>query len=133
MQKYIDIDIFGRCGKPVVCPGEGTCDLTKDCSRMQADCFKNMAKMYKFYLAFENSICDDYATEKFFKPMSHPIVPVVMGGAKYSEIAPKSAYIDVNDFDSPKSLANHLKYLDRHWVEYMAHFDWRTTHEKFVR
>ncbi len=34
---------------------------------------------HKFYLAFENSICKDYVTEKFFTRMGH-MVPIVMGG-----------------------------------------------------
>ncbi len=32
----------------------------------------------KFYLSFENTLCDQYVTEKFFKRMAHPILPVVM-------------------------------------------------------
>ena len=36
-----------------------------------------------FYMAFENSICDDCATEKFYRSLLYPIVPVVMGGANY--------------------------------------------------
>ena len=38
---------------------------------------------HMFYMAFENSICDDYATEKFYRSLLYPIVPVVMGGANY--------------------------------------------------
>ena len=38
---------------------------------------------HMFYMAFENSICDDYATEKFHRSLLYPVVPVVMGGANY--------------------------------------------------
>ena len=37
-----------------------------------------------FYLAFENSKCDDYVTEKFFATSKMDIVPIVMGGSNYS-------------------------------------------------
>ena len=38
---------------------------------------------YKFYLAFENSNCDYYITEKFFNPIRRAdIIPVVMGASK---------------------------------------------------
>ena len=37
-----------------------------------------------FYLAFENSKCDDYVTEKFFATAKMDIVPIVMGGSNYS-------------------------------------------------
>ncbi len=34
---------------------------------------------YKFYLAFENSFCDDYVSEKFWRTMTMYLVPIVMG------------------------------------------------------
>ena len=52
--KYINVDIFGACG-------------TNRCPRTSAArCFSLLDKEYKFYLAFENSNCQDYITEKFF-------------------------------------------------------------------
>ncbi len=33
---------------------------------------------FKFYLAFENALCKDYVTEKFFSRVGH-ILPVVKG------------------------------------------------------
>lgn len=54
LQKYIDVDIYGGCG-------------TKNCPRHSGDrCLEVLAKEYKFYLAFENSNCRDYITEKFY-------------------------------------------------------------------
>jgi len=38
---------------------------------------------YKFYLAFENSLCTDYITEKFYQTLNRDIIPVVMGGGQY--------------------------------------------------
>ena len=49
------VDVFGACGK-----------LT--CTRDDEDaCFNMLKKDYKFYLAFENSNCQYYITEKFFR------------------------------------------------------------------
>lgn len=54
LQKYIQVDIYGSCG-------------SKRCPRSQSkNCFEMLNKEYKFYLAFENSNCQDYITEKFF-------------------------------------------------------------------
>ena len=37
----------------------------------------------KFYISFENSLCDDYATEKFFHVQTFTTaVPIVMGETK---------------------------------------------------
>ena len=33
----------------------------------------------QFYLAFENSHCQDYITEKFWRALDKGIVPIVMG------------------------------------------------------
>ena len=41
-------------------------------------------EQYYFYLSFENSLCDQYITEKFFKILfsNSTLVPVVMGAPK---------------------------------------------------
>ncbi|XP_018012174.1 glycoprotein 3-alpha-L-fucosyltransferase A [Hyalella azteca] len=52
--RYIGVDIYGACG-------------TKRCPRSSSTrCFDMLNRDYKFYLAFENSNCRDYITEKFF-------------------------------------------------------------------
>ena len=37
------------------------------------------SKKYKFYLAFENSNCNEYITEKFWRYLSYGLVPVAFG------------------------------------------------------
>ena len=37
---------------------------------------------FRFYLSFENALCEDYITEKFFTLLKSNIVPVVMGPPK---------------------------------------------------
>jgi hypothetical protein len=38
---------------------------------------------------------------------------------------PKSAYIDVRDYQSPSQLADYLSYLDSNKTAYNAYFSWR--------
>lgn len=49
----------------------------------------------RFYLAFENCLCPDYATEKLHR-MEHYMVPVVMKRAVYQNVAPSDSFIAVH-------------------------------------
>ena len=51
--KYVPVDVYGRCG-PL------------KCSRKSKECFEKLNEEYRFYLAFENSNCKSYITEKFY-------------------------------------------------------------------
>lgn len=75
LRKYINVDVFGNCGK--------TCPIFYKNSNIKGDCKEILSKEYKFYFAFENSICNDYITEKFFDILKYNVIPVVMGGGKY--------------------------------------------------
>ncbi|KAI1299182.1 Alpha-(1,3)-fucosyltransferase C [Halotydeus destructor] len=113
LSQYISVDIYGKCG-------------TFECPRSKGTaCFEETAKKYKFYLAFENSICSDYVTEKLFNWLEYPIVPVVMGGANYSSILPPNSFIDALDF-TPSALAAYLKTMDEQ--RYNKYFDWRQSY-----
>ncbi|KAK6195179.1 hypothetical protein SNE40_000656 [Patella caerulea] len=115
LRKYIPVDFYGRCG-----------NLT--CKKSH-DCFISNAKIYKFYLSFENSLCKDYVSEKFFRPESLDIVAVTRGGANYSKIAPAKTYIDTSDFKSVKDLANFLLYLDRNDTAYRQYLENKHSYE----
>ena len=112
LQKHIKVDIYGKCG-------------TIKCHKATSEKCNEMIEPYKFYLAFENSFCADYITEKVWKSLLYGIVPVVMGGADYKNYLPKHSYIDVADFKSPKHLADYLTLLDRDDAMYSEYFKWR--------
>ncbi|KAI6171861.1 Glyco-tran-10-N domain-containing protein [Aphelenchoides besseyi] len=80
---------------------------------------------YYFYLAFENSNCEDYITEKFDNLLQLPVVPIVMKRSVYAKILPSNAFVAVDDFDSAKDLADHLKFLMDHPYEYFKLIEWR--------
>ena len=110
--KHMDIDIYGDCG-PLKCP------------KYEHACQELLRNKYKFYLSFENSICQDYVTEKFSRALSNDIVPVVLGGVAYTDYLPKSAFIDVADFSSPKALSEYLHFLDENDDKYNEYFSWK--------
>jgi alpha-1,3-fucosyltransferase len=97
LSQYIKVDIYGACG-PLECK-----------PWLSDQCFEMVERNYKFYLAFENSLCRDYVTEKLIKTMQYDIVPVVFGGANYLDFVPPNSYVNALQFQSPKSLAQHLK------------------------
>ena len=95
------------------------------------ECLSLVEKKYKFYLSFENAFCDDYVTEKFWRILGLQVIPVVLGGANYSEIAPKKSFINVNDFQSPAELAKYLLYLDANVTAYAEYFEWKKYFDRF--
>ncbi|XP_015781404.1 alpha-(1,3)-fucosyltransferase C-like [Tetranychus urticae] len=113
LSKYIPVDIYGACGNHTCLP------------KMSQDCYKTLADKYYFYLSFENSICSDYVTEKFFFIMNYPIVPIVFGGADYKKIAPSNSFIDALSYESPRSLAEYLKHLLENPDDYNSYFNWK--------
>ena len=87
-------------------------------------CHEYIEKNYMFYLSIENSICEDYVTEKFWKFLNGNLVPVVLGGANYDKIAPPHSFINAMDFSSPNDLAEYLKYLISNSTAYNEYFKW---------
>lgn len=59
----LGVDIYGSCGKGRVAKWEE----------------KHLLSSYQFYLAFENSNCRDYISEKFFKVLDKYTIPIVRG------------------------------------------------------
>lgn len=120
LSKYISVDIYGACG-------------SLRCPRSQAKtCFDMLDADYKFYLAFENSNCKDYITEKFFvNGLGHNVLPIVMGAhpTDYSKSAPYRSYIHVDEFESPRELAEYLHRLDNDDELYNSYFRWKGTGE----
>lgn len=80
---------------------------------------------YMFYLSFENSLCIDYVTEKIFDIMQRNIIPVVYGGANYTRFLPPHSYINAEDFETVKELADYLQYIAKNPEEYVSYFWWR--------
>jgi glycosyl transferase family 10 (putative fucosyltransferase) len=81
---------------------------------------------FKFTLAFENAIAQDYVTEKLYDPLVMGSVPVYLGAPNVERFAPSpDCYIDVRDFAGPEALAEYLLELDRDDDAYQRYFDWK--------
>ena len=113
VNKHVPVETYGKCGANQ-CPA--------------STCSEILSK-YKFYLAFENSICKDYVTEKFWEALRRKQVPVVMGGARYKELAPPHSYIDINEFKDIKILAQFLIQLSKDEKEYNKYLEWTKSYK----
>ncbi|CAH1790528.1 unnamed protein product [Owenia fusiformis] len=115
LQKYMSIDVFGKCGK------------TPTCGRF--DCVQQFAKEYKFYLSFENAKCKEYITEKLFlNAYLSNMVPIVLGGytrQDYERIAPPDSFIYSGDYKNASILAAYIQSLDKDDSKYLDYFKWR--------
>ncbi|XP_063417321.1 4-galactosyl-N-acetylglucosaminide 3-alpha-L-fucosyltransferase 9-like [Mytilus trossulus] len=109
LSKYIDVDIYGGCGKPCLFEGE--------------DCKIHLSKSYRFYLSFENSLCKDYMSEKIFRMYSDSIdfIPIVRGAPNAKDYLPQKTYISTSDFQSPQKLAAFLKTISRDKTRYISY------------
>lgn len=113
LKKLMKVDVYGHCG-------------TLDCPRSNhGHCMALLDADYKFYLSFENSLCTDYVTEKFFGALSVNVVPVVWGFGNYSAIAPRHSFIDALAFPSVRALADYLLYLNTNDTAYNQYFRWK--------
>lgn len=82
---------------------------------------------YRFTLAFENAIDEDYVTEKLFDPLLMGSVPVYLGAPNVDAFAPgDDCFIDAARFDSPRALAAHLLALAADETSYQRHHRWRS-------
>ncbi|ELU05616.1 hypothetical protein CAPTEDRAFT_145523 [Capitella teleta] len=104
LQKHYPVDIYGHCGKKEICREAVG-------SQMRSNCISDFLEKYKFYLAFENSYCENYYTEKVVKTTRVKTIPVVLGLPNYTEIFGAGTHVNARDFPSPKDLATHLHKL----------------------
>ena len=79
-------------------------------------------RQYKFYLAFENSFCQDYVSEKSLFPYKnfrkHFHVPVMRGGFHYDKYLPSDIFVNAGHFQSAQELGQYLALLGNNVTRY---------------
>lgn len=87
---------------------------------------RNLIAKYKFVLAFENSNCFDYVTEKILDPWMVGVVPVYMGAPNILDYAPSNnSLIRVDQFKTPQHLAHFLNKVAKDEQLYNRYLEWR--------
>jgi len=115
MMKQVDVHAYGPCLQ--------NRRLDLDLGRMTK--LENIVR-YKFTIAFENSVSDDYVSEKLFDALFAGSVPVYRGARNVDEFLPgERCLINAADFAGPRELADYLRYLDGNEQAYAEYMAWR--------
>ncbi|EYB88013.1 hypothetical protein Y032_0253g254 [Ancylostoma ceylanicum] len=116
LSRYINVTIGGKCAMNKY--DVDLCPVGKSCSELYGQ--------YPFYLAVENSVCKDYITEKYWDRTSIPSIPIVMRRKIYeSSNMPPHSFIAMDDYSSPREMAEHLLRLESDKKAYAEYFAWR--------
>ncbi|CEF63999.1 Alpha-(1,3)-fucosyltransferase C [Strongyloides ratti] len=113
LKKYIPVNQYGLCNNRY---------LNYDRSSKE---FRKKYEEHFFYIALENSNCEDYITEKYFSRVHFNSIPIVGYRKYYQNIAPNNSFIAIDDFNSPKEMANFLYFLIKNKNEYLKYFEYR--------
>ncbi|KAK3604613.1 hypothetical protein CHS0354_027466 [Potamilus streckersoni] len=109
LSKYINVDQYGECGR--------------GCPRNRDSCDK-LHPSYKFYLAFENSFCRDYITEKYWRRYTYRQIPVVAWRQDYSGLVIPKSYINVFDFPDIDAAGRYIADVDKNETLFNSYFEW---------
>ena len=110
LMEYIEIDLY---------------DNKQQSTNFNTEKLDYLSK-YKFVIAFENTIDDDYVTDIFFDPLIAGSVPIYLGAPNIEDFAPgDNCFVDVRKFENTQSLAHFINacYEDEHL--YDKFFDWK--------
>ena len=113
MMQHVTVHIYGKCGSASLI-GSTLFGITDD-----------VIQQHKFYLAFENSNCLGYISEKLWNPLREGAIPVVMGNsASYKRYAPPGSYIDTSLFDTAEELVKYIHTVAMNETLYRSYFKW---------
>ncbi|OWF45055.1 Alpha-(1,3)-fucosyltransferase C [Mizuhopecten yessoensis] len=112
----VDIHIYGGCGD-------------YSCPRAQEkSCLGELDQHYKYYLAFENSFCDGYITEKPFKMYWNDLytIPITRGlTERYDMFLPPGSFLNTDDFPSIEKLGEEMNAISKNKSRFESFFNWR--------
>lgn len=122
LTRHFPIDNYGTCFKNAdvsclpMCQGISSMYDEKVC----------IASQYLFHFAFENSIDEDYVTEKVYHGLQSDTVTVYLGAPNIDDFLPViDSVVKVSDFATTEELAKYLIYLAHNETAYNFYRHWR--------
>ena len=124
LRAHIQIDEMGKCGSV----------RDEVCDARRPECYENLAKRYLFYIAIENSDCEDYVTEKAWaNSLRAGMVPIVWeANVDYAAILPHRSYVSITDYASVEEAARVINEMALHPHLYRRYHEWRKDTEVVV-
>uniref|UniRef100_A0A0N4Z8E3 Fucosyltransferase n=1 Tax=Parastrongyloides trichosuri TaxID=131310 RepID=A0A0N4Z8E3_PARTI len=118
LRKYVPIVFYGECAL--------SNEPKEACKKFDYECERVVINSYYFFIAFENALCDNYITEKYWARYSFDSIPIVIKRDIYENLnIPSSSFIAVDDFKSAKEMGDYLNYLMNNTKEYLKYFEYR--------
>lgn len=110
LMNYVSIDSYGKCIHNKDLPME----LVNAMDAMDNKAFWHILANYKFHIAIENYVCEDYITEKLWRPLIIGSVPIYFGSPSVVDWLPNYAdsAILVANYSGPEKLAEAIKQID---------------------
>ncbi|XP_060555283.1 alpha-(1,3)-fucosyltransferase fut-6-like [Ruditapes philippinarum] len=118
LKRYVDIDEFGDCSGNVICQYRKS---PNECKQLYE---------YKFYLAFENSFCRDYVSEKFWLTFDRGQIPIIAAPKYNVEMLPPKSYLNVFDYNSIQELADEMVKVGENETLYNSYFNWMNIYKR---
>ena len=102
--KHVKVDPYGACLNNKQLP-----DHLQGSEQFESEQFYQLLAQYKFIISAENAVCDDYVTEKLWRPLVLGSVPIYLGAANVRSLLPNNnSAILISDFDSPEDVAEYV-------------------------
>lgn len=125
LMKYQRVDSYGRCLKNKELPSHINNFNYIYMDKLDENDFLKFVAKYKFVIAIENAVCNDYVTEKFWRAIHLGVVPIYFGSPSIKDWLPnKKSAILFEDFPTAKLLSVHINELMRDddlYEEYLEH------------
>jgi len=115
LMQHISVDSYGACEKNKEEEIGGSFGQTLE-----------VYSKYYFAIAFENSVTQDYVTEKAFVQLQAGAIPIYVGAPNAREFFPENAVIYADDFSGPKELAAHIQHIMDGTIPIEKYHAWRT-------
>ncbi|XP_018579389.1 alpha-(1,3)-fucosyltransferase 10 isoform X2 [Anoplophora glabripennis] len=110
LAKFVQIDSYGKCLTNKSFPKE--LDEVYSLDLYNEKLLRFISK-YKFIIAFENSVCDDYITEKLWRPLIVGSVPIYLGSPTIEDWLPNNnSAILIKNYNSLEEVANLIKKIN---------------------